>query len=162
MREFCSSLEGETVKLAKDFGLKVYGEDLLPYERGYLEKSPACGSASGWVIKINQNDHRKTQNFTIAHEIGHFVLHGASLAELEQYDGRVQRNTASVLDPFTYLEKRDKLREVEANQFAATVLMPPNQFLPAHARLNGCVSALSDLFFVSVPAVIARISELKL
>ncbi len=162
LREFCSSLEEDIAKLANGLGLKIFKEELLPYERGYLKKDPAYGSASGWVIKINENDRPKTQNFTIAHELGHFMLHGRHLATLDEYDGRVKRNTADCLDPFSYLEDRDQLMEAEANKFAAALLMPPNLFRPAFSRLNGDISALSNLFFVSESAVNARIRELRL
>jgi Zn-dependent peptidase ImmA (M78 family) len=103
LRDFCSSLEGEIVSLANAFGLKVFEEELLPYERGSLERIPSLGSASGWVIKLNQRDRRETKNFTVAHELGHFVLHRARLADIDALDGRIKRNSQGSLDPFSYL-----------------------------------------------------------
>ncbi len=160
LKEFCSSLEGDIVQLANSFGLKVLVEELLPYERGFLEKAPSYGSASGWVIKLNKNDRAETQQFTVGHEIGHFVLHKARLADLDVFDGRMNRSTITEADPFAYLEKRDSIMESEANNFATLLLMPPNLFKPAYQRLAGDRAALAKLFFVAETAVARRIGEL--
>lgn len=162
LREFCSALDGNVVELANDLGLKVFEEDLLPYERGFLEKAPSLGSQSGWVVRINKHDRPETQKFTVAHELGHFVLHGARLAGLDMLDGRVNRNTDAALDPFSYLEDRDRMMEAEANAFAASLLMPKNLFEPAVARLSRDVSDIARLFAVSEGAVVWRMRELGL
>jgi hypothetical protein len=162
LRDFCSSLEGDIVRLVNTLGLKVLTDELLPYERGYLENTPKFESSSGWVIKINQSDRPEIQNFTVAHELGHFILHKASLKDLDVFDGRMNRSTQSAADPFAYLEKRDQLMESEANGFAALLLMPPNLFKPAYQRLRGNVTDLARLFFVTEGAVERRIKELKL
>ena len=162
LREFCSSLDGNVIALANGFGLQVHEEDLLPYERGFLEKAPSLGSPSGWVIRINKKDRAETKNFTVAHELGHFVLHGAHLATLDSFDGRVNRSSGGIADPFTYLEDRDQLMEAEANGFAASVLMPANLFKPANDRLGGNIPALAKLFFVTEQSVSRRLRELGL
>ena len=159
LKEFCSTLERDSVKLATDLGLKVFLEDLMPYERGYLERAPSFGSASGWIVKLNRRDSRETQNFTVSHEIGHFVLHGAHLDGLDQFDGRINRDSDA---PFSYLQEPDQIREAEANKFAATLLMPPNLFKPAFARLEGDLHSLARLFDVSATAVLRRARELGL
>ncbi|MDP3196761.1 ImmA/IrrE family metallo-endopeptidase [Tabrizicola sp.] len=162
LRVFCSALDGNVVHLANDLGLKVFEEDLLPYERGFLEKAPSLGSQSGWVVRINRRDRPETQKFTIAHEVGHFVLHGARLEGLDALDGRVNRSTEGSLDPFSYLEDRDRVMESEANSFAAALLMPKNLFEPAFNRLSGDVDAIARLFAVSDSAVGRRLRELGL
>jgi Zn-dependent peptidase ImmA (M78 family) len=162
LREFCSALDGNIIKLANDLGVKVLEEDLLPYERGFLERAPSLGSQSGWVVRINKTDRPETQKFTVAHEVGHFVLHGARLEGLDTLDGRVNRNTEGSLDPFSYLEGRDRMMEAEANAFAAALLMPKNLFEPAFLRLGGNVDAIARLFAVSESAVARRVRELRL
>ena len=162
LREFCSSLEGNIVELASSLGLKVFTEELLPYERGYLENAPSLGSSSGWVVRLNQIDRPEVQNFTLAHELGHFVLHKANLAERDTFDGRMNRDMPSAADPFSYLAPQDKQMEVEANLFAAALLMPANLFRPAYDRLAGDRVALAKLFYVTEAAVHRRIKELCL
>jgi Zn-dependent peptidase ImmA (M78 family) len=162
LREFCSTLDRDVVLLANDFGLKVFQDDLMPYERGFLEREPSLGSASGWVVKLNQKDTTETRNFTVGHELGHFLLHRAHLAGLDLFDGRMNRNTASDLNPFSYLQDRDPIMETEANTFAALLLMPPNLFRPAYERLGGDFKAIAKLFIVAESTVARRISELGL
>ncbi|MBD1205594.1 MAG: ImmA/IrrE family metallo-endopeptidase [Rhodobacteraceae bacterium] len=162
LRNFCATLEGDIVSLAREFGLKVLVEDLLPYERGYLQNAPSYGSPSGWVVKLNQQDRAEVQNFTVAHELGHFVLHKAHLAGRDIFDGRINRDSQSATDPFIYLEPSDQIMESEANQFATALLMPANQFRPAFSRLAGDQSALAKLFFVTEKAVKRRVAELAL
>jgi len=162
LREFCSSLEGDMVGLSNSFGLKVRTAALLPYERGYLENEPSFGSSSGWVINVNQSDRPEVQNFTVAHELGHFVLHKAHLAQCDIFDGRMNREMPSAKEPFSYLAPQDQQMEVEANLFAASLLMPSNQFKPAFERFSGDRAALAKLFFVTESAVRRRVLELGL
>jgi len=68
------------------------------------------------VIAVNGNHHPNRQRFTIAHELGHYLLH---------------REASSVFIDATTVFFRDqrssegtKWQEVEANSFAAELLMP--------------------------------------
>ncbi|WP_225858942.1 ImmA/IrrE family metallo-endopeptidase [Streptomyces albicerus] len=114
------------------------------------------------VVGVNDthSDHR--QRFTIAHELGHFLLH----------PGR-----DVVLDRPVRVNLRDKTssmatdrEEIEANAFAASLLMPAGlvrsalQGLPAVVRQDPdrCTSALADIFDVSEPAMGFRLINLGL
>jgi Zn-dependent peptidase ImmA (M78 family) len=68
------------------------------------------------VIVVNINHHPNRQRFTIAHELGHYFLH---------------KNSANVFFDESLLFFRDeksaqgiKFQEIEANTFAAELLMP--------------------------------------
>jgi Zn-dependent peptidase ImmA (M78 family) len=63
-------------------------------------------------IIIQRSDVGTRQNFSIAHEIGHFVLHKDKVEDI------FNREEA------TNLDKEDKKEEQEANVFAAALLMP--------------------------------------
>jgi Zn-dependent peptidase ImmA (M78 family) len=72
------------------------------------------------VVVVNSNHHKNRQRFTIAHELGHYFLH---------------KNLANVFFDESLLFFRDeqsaqgtKYQEIEANVFAAELLMP-EQFL---------------------------------
>lgn len=83
--------------------------------------------------------------FTIAHEIGHFVLHYLYPRSRGQNVGPVEAKrygTGRV--------------EWEANWFAAGFLMPRLAFKSAHADLNGDVNALAEHFNVSFDAAKIR------
>ena len=63
-----------------------------------------------WIICVNKNHNIKRQRFTIAHELGHFMLHKDKNVEFK--DSTFFRSNA--LDSIEY----------NANEFAARLLMP--------------------------------------
>ena len=68
------------------------------------------------VIAVNSAQHENRQRFTIAHEIGHFILHKRTQRHFDE-DFRIDyRNSVS-----SEATQRD---EIEANRFAAALLMP--------------------------------------
>jgi len=64
------------------------------------------------VIGVNSDHHPNRQRFTIAHEIGHFILHKGMKLHVDE-DFRVNLRDGSVND-----------EEIDANAFAAELLMP--------------------------------------
>ena len=82
-------------------------------------KEPKLGK--DWVILVNK-DHSKTrQRFTLAHELGHLVLHGYTTPHADRGYKLRYRNASSATGSV--------LEEVEANQFAAELLMPEKALL---------------------------------
>lgn len=70
------------------------------------------------IIAVNSAQHENRQRFTIAHEIGHFILHKRAERHFDE-DFRVDyRNAVS-----STATQRD---EISANRFAAALLMPEN------------------------------------
>lgn len=68
------------------------------------------------VIAVNSAQHENRQRFTIAHEIGHFVLHKRTERHFDE-DFRIDyRNLVS--------SEATQRNEIEANAFAAALLMP--------------------------------------
>jgi len=68
------------------------------------------------IIAVNSAHHENRQRFTIAHEIGHFILHKRARRHFDE-DFRIDyRNTVS-----SSATQRD---EIDANRFAAALLMP--------------------------------------
>jgi Zn-dependent peptidase ImmA (M78 family) len=71
----------------------------------------------GAVIGINTSHVATRQRFSVAHELGHLVLHQGRQLILDKREVRVNlrdRNAASGTD----------MQEIEANAFAAELLMP--------------------------------------
>jgi len=68
------------------------------------------------LIGVNSFHSRTRQRFTIAHELGHLLLHGDEEVYIDEKRtlGRRDEISSQAIDP----------REIEANQFAAEVLMP--------------------------------------
>lgn len=98
-------------------------EDLARDEGIQVVRTQASGDESGFILRdgrrtiigINSRNSRRRQRFTIAHELGHWLLH----------EGRL------IVDHTIRINRRDKVsnaatdrQEVEANAFAAALLMP--------------------------------------
>jgi Zn-dependent peptidase ImmA (M78 family) len=95
------------------------------------------------TIGYNPSFHQHRQRFTVAHEIGHMLL-----------------GHTSVTSQFNLTSK--KIEELEANQFAAELLMPLPIFKIDFALNKRNVRALADLYNVSLEATWWRIYDCKL
>lgn len=95
---------------------------------GFLLRRP---SPEGPVIGVNQSENDARQRFTIAHELGHFFLHeGRGRTELH-----VDR-TATVFHRNVRSAAGQDEMEIEANLFAAELLMP-HQWVKQDANTAG-------------------------
>jgi Zn-dependent peptidase ImmA (M78 family) len=102
-------------EVAKHLGLRVISMELEEDVSGVLITKPEMS-----CIVIRKNDAVQRQRFSIAHEIGHFVLrHQFESGEHVHVDrgfrvSRRDKRSSSGTDA----------KEIEANQFAAALLMP--------------------------------------
>lgn len=136
--------------------------DDLAYS-GHVRKTED-GRGSIW---INPFESDRRQRFTLAHELGHFVLHlyGKSQSEFKDNDSTLRRGGSWNAD------------EYEANNFAAKLLMPQHLILEHGQKLvnqyrganderridvGEFVSAMADVFNVSKPAMTYRLKNLRL
>ena len=110
-------------------------------------------------IAVNDAHHQNRQRFTIAHEIGHFCLHKDGDHVHFDEDFRVyKRNGRSALaiDP----------QEIEANQFAAELLMPTNMLRSDFTKVKGmeedAIATLASRYRVSSKAMEFRLQNLGL
>lgn len=87
------------------------------------------------VIAVNSAQHENRQRFTIAHEIGHFILHKRTQKHFDE-DFRIDfRNAVS--------SEATQRGEIEANRFAAALLMP-EQFLRKDLLRMGALESEAD------------------
>ncbi len=98
------------------------------------------------TIWVNKSEPALRKRFTIAHEIGHAVLH-------PQVD---------VVDYRSNFEKPKDRKEIEANKFAAELLMPEEYFRDAWSRFRGNETAVATFFGASVEAAGYRAQNLGL
>lgn len=118
------------------------------------------------VIGVNSNDGSNRQRFTIAHEIGHLRLHKDSMY-LDTPAEVFLRNQLSskAVDP----------KEIQANTFAAELLMPEKLVRDEFSReqsemsrgfsvvpVEELVERLASKFKVSVQAMTFRLANLEL
>ncbi|MCB1129553.1 MAG: ImmA/IrrE family metallo-endopeptidase [Verrucomicrobiae bacterium] len=123
---------------------------------GFLLREPGCPA----VIGVNSNHHPWRQRFTIAHELGHLLLHGRTELHVDRLVVKLQDRRA---------RGGNNEDEMEANRFAAEILMP-EEFLRADLKNLGSVSVdneqviedLSRRYEVSKQAMTIRLTSLDL
>ena len=116
------------------------------------------------IIGVNSLHHPNRQRFTIGHECGHFVLHRAKITREVHVDKEfpmLRRDSVSAAGI-------DEM-EIEANLFAAELLMPKDYLMEALGALGNkfldieddvTVSALAKRFRVSPSAMRFRLGGL--
>jgi Zn-dependent peptidase ImmA (M78 family) len=135
----------DVAEAARRLGVKIYAAKLADKVSGVLVRDPKYGTASGFVIFVEQSEPAVRQRFTAAHELGHFVLHKKSVGHKNEDN---------------YLLRSDGMssrQEVEANQFAASLLMPMDLIEQAMKSGITTPSALAKHFKVSEIAMSIRL-----
>lgn len=107
---------------------------------------------SNFEVRIATNTSIKRDNFTIAHEIGHYILHYL-------YPNQNGEPSSGGMVANRYGSDRV---EWEANWFAAAFLMPEEAFRLAFSDKAGELSQVADLFGVSTTAAEVRAKALGL
>lgn len=111
------------------------------------------------IILINSLHHSNRQRFSIAHELGHFFLHAKKGIHIDKKTFLRDKKSSSALDN----------SEIEANKFAAELLMP-RDFLLNEIKSRGIedlidtdediVKELAEKFRVSTTAMAIKIQTL--
>lgn len=114
------------------------------------------------IIGINALHHPNRQRFTISHELGHLVLHTAAITREVHVDKQfpmLMRNSASSggIDPM----------EIEANAFAAELLMPEQLLLKELDQVfdiddDQLLAGIAQKFRVSLSTLRYRIGNMLL
>lgn len=132
--------------VAARLGLRIISSRDLPSNvSGMLLKDPSFGTESGFVIMVNSREPARRQRFTAAHEIGHFVLHRESIGDRLEDNYLLRSNGMS------------NRQEVEANRFAADLLMPMNKVVEKMNAGLDTTKQLADAFGVSEIAMGIRL-----
>jgi len=122
--------------------VEVVGGDFNDFN-GMLKSS---SDQTRWMIIYNANSTEGRQRFTIAHELGHYLLHRQNQSLFECGDATVDRDI-----------------EKEADLFAATLLMPMDDF---RRQVDGekpsfqLFSFLAERYGVSLTAAAVRWVEM--
>lgn len=131
-----------------------------------IRYSPFDGELAGMLIRgddhdpvigVNSLHHVNRQRFTIAHECGHLLLHKGDVHIDKSFRVNLRdKNSSKAIDP----------EEIEANRFAAELLMPyalimddlADQDIDLEDDLQ--LKELADQYEVSVQALTHRITHL--
>lgn len=116
------------------------------------------------IIGVNSIHHIHRQRFTIAHEIGHLVLHYDRVREKVHVDKRFR--VAIYYNRDTQSSHGTELVEIQANQFAAALLMPETYLRSVVSGRydiddDGPIESLSRRLRVSRQALEFRIRSLR-
>ena len=135
MTECYSSPPIPVLEIAEENGVKVVFASFGDYSEavsGYFDFEKA-------KLFVNAEDRTQRQSFTIAHELGHWLMHrDVFLNDPDKYPVLPRFSKPDISDP----------REKEANTFAAHLLVPDHLLKPVLSPTVGA-AALSDVFFVS-------------
>ncbi len=111
------------------------------------------------IVVVNQSHSEVRKRFTIAHELGHLALHRGDKVHVD-HEFRI-----NLRDPRS--ATAENVEEVEANAFAANLLMPAEWIwseLDAHLIDPGDdtqIALLADRYGVSQQAILIRIAVLS-
>lgn len=151
-QSFTASYPVQVEEFARQLGLILVEKELDPNISGGLRKVD-----DSYELFVNATHPLTRKRFTIAHEIGHFVLH-ADLIGKGVDDDTAYRRTNSELYNCAKIGKRE---ESQANQFAAELLMP-KRLIVEQVRSGGTKNTLSEMFEVSPQAMEIRLEQLRL
>lgn len=113
------------------------------------------------IIKINSEiPYEEKLRFTIAHELGHHLLHS-------KLDLEIHNDNSHTLNWFKEAENQAKkgIQEWEANDFASELLMPENvlrKYLVKKRFSPDLVQELSSRFKTSITSIVYRLMSLNI
>lgn len=142
------------VELCKKHNISVF-EKYLPKEVSGLiviQKNNFKDFDTGRLIVVNLSDSAARRRFTIAHELGHYILHKGDQEEIYAHRDAGQNSG----------------KEQEANIFASNILMPEKLVKDALEDLKEDaygqikISYIAKEFAVSESAALVRLDQLGL
>lgn len=151
INQFCSVLPVDLGKLALALGVEVRLIHLGESLSGMLENK----GNDRFVITANADHSQTRRRFTIAHELGHYMLHRHLIGDGID-DNKAYRSTEG--GRYHNMDIGPK-QETEANKFAANILMPA-PLLSEQREIHGDnAKELSLLFNVSEQSMRIRLGK---
>lgn len=142
-----STLPVNPAKVARELGIEVFSKAMDDTVDGVLAKNE-----ENYQIFINNTLSKRRARFTVAHELGHYILHASSAPENGGIvDYRRDLNSSFGIDA----------AEIEANNFAAALLMNAQSVSNEWACYKN-IPVLADRFGVSEDAIKYRLKNLGL
>jgi Zn-dependent peptidase ImmA (M78 family) len=155
LRRYGDDIPVDVVALAGACGVTVRVEVLEHFVSGLL-----LVRGNDAVIGVNADHHSNRRRFTVAHELGHFLLHldrSAFFLDASPVFFRQETNMPT-----------DHSQEREASAFAAELMMPESVLHslmssdPIDVFDDAAVKQMANRFEVSTQALIIRLTELDL
>lgn len=135
-RNFIKNAPVPVIKIAKSCGARIVEDSLEGDLSGFLYRDKTQS-----LIGVNNHHSKTRQNFTIAHELGHLLLHDQEQLHVD-HEFRVHlRDSVS--------SQGTDEAEREANLFAASLLMPMH-FIEQDLEDKDYIDFLDDDFFLNM------------
>lgn len=96
-------------QLAKDLGVAIKVSSMRTGFSGQIARE-----GNQYVIRVNRNEARERQRFTIGHELAHYLLHRHV----------IDSSPDGITDTVLYRSGASERIEFEANRLAAEIVMP--------------------------------------
>lgn len=148
---YIANYNRKILKLKKDEPVKdicqlIESHGIIIYEMSALEKFDGISffTDKGFpVIVINKSFSNDRKRFTIAHELGHILLHNESNFPVSEF-------------------RDDKIKEKEANEFASEFLMPEADIKNSLRGVTlSDVARLKSYWLTSMGSILRRAKDLK-
>jgi Zn-dependent peptidase ImmA (M78 family) len=148
------------IEVAKSLGINV-----IPYGFGDGVSGILVVENNKSTIGYSTSDSKARQRFTIAHELGHFILHHNSTQTEQLF---VDKNFLIKYRGLQKYNQTEILQEQEANAFAAELLMPKSLIEAELSKKDymdfsesQLIEELAKVFDVSVIAMSYRLANLN-
>ena len=155
INKYRESIPVDLDEICRELGVRVRTAYLNKDMSGMIETN----GRKQYTITVNENDHRLRQRFTIAHELGHYIMHRVLIGNGTS-DNRAYRSTP---DGMYYNTNIGRAEETDANKFAASVLMPWDKVEERRTEYIGppedMARRLAREFEVSTRAMEIRLSQ---
>jgi len=109
INRYLSSYPVKLGALARELGVAIKISSMRPGVSGQI-----TNEGGQYVIRVNRNEARERQRFTIGHELGHFLLH----------KNVIDSSPNGITDNVLYRSGASEQIEFEANRLAADLTMP--------------------------------------
>ena len=155
LERFGNHVPVDVEAIAKSYNLSIRTQALEESVSGMLVIKD-----DGGLIGVNETHHPNRQRFTVAHELGHFLLH--------RHASNVFIDTGPIFFRDESSSDGSKLREIQANRFAAELLMPrrilvellrSERFDPSD---DAALRRMANRIGVSSQALLIRLTKLRL
>ncbi len=148
--------------LIKNFGIPVTKLSLR--EKGMIAVRDERGQIL-CSIAISDGLTLHEENFLLAHMLGHFLLHIQPRIARAEWSSSGFREEILPSDRYTHVQHSAghdqalRIAEIEADRFAAALLMPTGMFKRAMEKLDESVAKVAMIFGVNQSVVEARRDE---
>ncbi len=146
-------VENLVATLGADLRYEPANDDLS----GFLIRDPKKNQRA--IIGVNLNHATNRKRFTVAHELGHFLMHQGDMVHVDRFNAVFQVKLRS-----EEASKGTDIEEIEANLFAAELLMPASflkldldSMQPQDIEDEEALRKLASIYEVSLQALTFRL-----